>query len=188
MTNKLAIKWRWFLLVFVSGLFILVRAPHIRAHAELLAAQPAPGARLYRAPAQIRLTFTEPIGADSSLVVFRSNFRHVDGVEVTFDPNTPEQLAATLPALTPGVYTVQWTAVSADRDVIRGSYAFQVTGSLLDLVDRKTWLLVSSVSLFSVVLVFLAIRWRKLHPSFIVVLLILLPTLAGTRIRVRAHG
>ena len=163
MTSKLINKWCWFFLVFAGGLFILVRAPHARAHAELLAAQPAPGARLYRAPAQIRLTFNEPIGADSTLVVFSSSFRHVDGVQVTLDPNTPEQLAAMLPSLTPGVYTVQWTAVSADRDVISGSYAFQVTGSLLDLVDRKTWLLVSSASLFTVALVFLAIRWRRKH-------------------------
>lgn len=184
----MATPWRWFLLVFVSGLFILIGAPHIRAHAELLAAQPAPGSRLYRAPAQIQLTFNEPIGSNSTLVVFSSNFRHVNGVEVIFDPDTPEQLVATLPSLTPGVYTVQWTVVSADSDVISGSYAFQVTGSLLNLVDGRSWLLIGTVILFGIALVSLVIRWRKKHPTFIVVLLILLLTLPETPIHVRAHG
>jgi copper transport protein len=94
------------------------------AHSELLVAAPEPGAELTESPAEIRLTFSEPVGASSQIILLADGFQLVEGVTAQVDPARPEDLFAPLPALLPGVYTVQWTAASADEHAISGSYAF----------------------------------------------------------------
>lgn len=151
--------WRLWLVV-ASFLFILKVEP-ILAHAELVTAEPAPGARLYQSPSQVRLTFGEPVTPDSTIVLFGNNFQMINGIQMLHDATMPEQLAATVPALSPGQYTVQWQAVSVDGDVVSGSYAFNVTGSFLDAVNRDKWMPSSIIIIFGLLLIVGAIRWRR---------------------------
>lgn len=96
------------------------------AHSELVAAEPAPGAQLTASPAEIRLTFSEPVAASSRIVVMGENFQQVEGLVPQFNPEEPQVVYTPLPTLTEGVYTVQWTAASDDGHEISGSYSFSV--------------------------------------------------------------
>jgi len=99
------------------------------AHAELLASYPAPGARLASTPTEIRLTFSERIGASSRIQLFGPQFRPVRNVTSGLDLANPEQLRAFPPQLAPDIYTVEWSAASLDGHEVSGSYAFEVTGA-----------------------------------------------------------
>lgn len=150
------------LLILLVGSFLIVtRVMPIFAHAELVMAEPAPGTRLYRSPAQIRLTFGEPVAPNSTIVVFGNNFRAINGLQVLYNAATPAQLVATLPSLSPGQYTVQWKAVSVDGDIVSGSYAFSVTDSLIDAINRKEWLRGGMLAILGLTLVAGVIRWHK---------------------------
>jgi copper transport protein len=96
------------------------------AHAELVEAEPAPGAQLAAPPAEIRLTFSEPIEGKSNVIVLGEGFAPVDGIQPQLDTVRPQQLYASLPPLEPGTYTVQWSAVSEDGHEISGSYSFSI--------------------------------------------------------------
>src|SRR5258708_29131388 len=98
--------------------------PAAEAHAELLSSYPAPGARLDTTPTEIRLTFSERIGAASSVKLFGPNFRPVSGVSSGPDPASPELLRAFPPQLAPDIYTVEWDAASLDGHEVSGSFAF----------------------------------------------------------------
>ncbi len=97
------------------------------AHSELVAAEPAPGAQLAQSPAEIRLTFSEPVAASSQIVVMGENFQQVEGLVPQFNPEQPQVVYTPLPPLPEGIYTVQWVAVSNDGHEISGSYSFSVT-------------------------------------------------------------
>lgn len=96
----------------------------VAAHSELLGAVPAPGATLSRSPAEIRLTFSAPLAAGSTLQLFGAGFRPVSGVVARIDRQNAAQLVAVPPALSPGTYTVQWSSVAEDGDTLSGSYTF----------------------------------------------------------------
>ena len=118
---------------FVFGVLILLvqiqwKLRPASAHAELLAADPAPGAVLARSPPEIRLTFSEALRAGSTFVVFGEGFAQVPGFSPAIVTESPEQLVAAIPALAPGAYTVQWMAVTGDGHEVSGSYSFRVEG------------------------------------------------------------
>lgn len=115
-----------FLAAAVSSLWLVVVATPVAAHAELLAADPSPGAVLAASPAEVRLTFSEPLLAGSTLVIFGEGFAQVAGISPVIDAQAPEQIGAAMPALSPGAYTVQWKAVSFDLHEVSGSYSFGV--------------------------------------------------------------
>lgn len=108
----------------ILGLFIFTGLA--AAHSDLVAAEPAPGAQLAESPAEIRLTFNEPVAAASRIVLLAENFEPVDGLVPQFNPAQPEQVYTPLPQLAPGVYTVQWVAASSDGHEVSGSYSFSV--------------------------------------------------------------
>jgi methionine-rich copper-binding protein CopC len=140
------------LLAIVEGL----QPSKVLAHSELVTAVPAPGAALATVPAEIRLTFSEPLATGSTFQLFGENFLPVSGISAAIDPESPEQLVAAVPSLLPGDYTVQWTSVADDGDILSGSYSFTLlaeaqkgTGALvwitaaaggLALVIGLTWL------------------------------------------------
>lgn len=99
------------------------------AHAELRDATPAPGTVLNRSPDVIRLTFSEPIRAVSTFVVFNRAFETIPGIEPKLVLGNEEQLASTVPQLEAGIYTVQWNVVGLDGHPASGSYSFEVTRS-----------------------------------------------------------
>jgi methionine-rich copper-binding protein CopC len=97
----------------------------VLAHAELLSSQPAAGSTVPAGLAALTLTFSEPLGPGSGLVVFASQFQTVAGVTSTVAG--PVLSAAIAPPLAQGTYTVQWTAVSTDGHPVQGTYQFAVS-------------------------------------------------------------
>ena len=68
-------------------LLILSAAAHpAAAHTELVNADPAPGAQLAESPTEIRLTFSEPAGAASQIVLLADGFLHELHVHMGFHP------------------------------------------------------------------------------------------------------
>src|SRR6266540_1853250 len=113
------------------GSWLLAAAP-AAAHALVVGSNPQAGARIARAPAELRVAFSEavrPLGPGLTLQgpsggqVRLGPVRHPDG--------RPEVLAATLPTLGDGSYLAGWRIVSADDGHLEaGSFAFAVgTGS-----------------------------------------------------------
>lgn len=113
----------------------------VAAHTELVEAAPAPGAELSESPAEVRLTFSEPLDASSRVEVLSDSFALVDGQTLQFDPAAPLEIAAHLPPLPAGTYTVQWTAVSTDEHTLTGTYSFSVAPAKSLLSGRGVWLL-----------------------------------------------
>src|SRR6266540_5755460 len=108
------------------GGWLLAAAP-AAAHALVVGSNPQAGARVIRAPAELRVAFAEPVrplgqglrlqGPDGQVRL--GPVRHPDG--------RPQVLAATLPALADGAYLAGWRIVSADDGHLEaGSFAFAV--------------------------------------------------------------
>lgn len=114
----------WFLMGLVA--WAVWAANTVLAHSDLVAAEPEPGAQLADSPAEIRLTFSEPVTEGSRIVVLGENFAQVEGLVPQFNPAIPEQVYTPLPPLAPGVYTVQWAATSDDGHEVSGTYSFSV--------------------------------------------------------------
>jgi copper transport protein len=112
-------------LLCLAGLF---GVHHAWAHPQILRIEPPPDAQLASAPAAVRITFNEPLEALSTLALYDSRGRLVaDGGGR--DPGDPTRLTLALPRLSPGIYTVVWTAAGSDGHVVRGNVAFTVLGS-----------------------------------------------------------
>jgi copper transport protein len=99
------------------------------AHALLERSYPAAGASLSRAPHAMLLYFTEaPEPSLSTVSVLDSSGQIVPGVGTPAAvPGDAQELRATLPALSDGLYTVNWRTVSkVDGHVTGGSFAFGI--------------------------------------------------------------
>ncbi|MCI0395101.1 MAG: copper resistance protein CopC [Chloroflexi bacterium] len=163
-------KLTFFLAFFLLlGLLLGRRPGAANAHSELVAARPAPGEQLAAAPAEIRLTFNQPLAPGSTFVVFGAGFRQVPDLIGAIDPQAPEQLFAAVPALAPDTYTVQWTSVSNDGDTLSGSYSFRLAtapGSAEGAGFSGRWILAGALAV--VLLGFGAWHFRKkLHLPWI---------------------
>lgn len=95
------------------------------AHALLLRADPSPGARLRAAPAEIALTFSEPLNRDLStarIIYVRSQQR----VPATVTFTEPTVIVLRLAQrLSRGAYLVRWHSVSVlDGHTVNGSFGF----------------------------------------------------------------
>lgn len=135
--------WRWWALALglLAGLG-LVRS--VSAHAELLAAEPPPGAQLAGSPSIVRLTFNEPIDTSSRLTLRQRDFSLVAGVTSRLAPDGPNRLLAQLPVLAPGTYTVEYTVVSLDGHSLSGAYDFSVGAAATPTGDAAwRWLLLA---------------------------------------------
>lgn len=106
------------------------------AHDQLVSSTPENGQLLDTAPAEITLTFTEPVldsGMGSAIVVLDAN-----GTDWVAGPLTVNDTAVNAPLksdLPNGVYTVEWRVVSADGHPISAGFVFGV-GSGQTLVDE----------------------------------------------------
>lgn len=110
-----------FALIF-SG---IVAAGPCLAHAKLLSSSPADKAQLTQSPKTLTLKFSEA----AQLAVLK--LVH-DGAEIPVpldkEAKAGQSFTLTLPALAPGNYTVQWSAMAADDGhVTKGSFSFSIT-------------------------------------------------------------
>lgn len=97
------------------------------AHAWYLRSNPAADARLARAPAEIRVSFTEPPDLrGSELRVLAADGRRVDRADLRAT-DEPNGLSVSLETLGSGGYTVAWTVLSTvDGHTTRGTFVFAV--------------------------------------------------------------
>jgi copper transport protein len=102
--------------------------PRAWAHGVLRASDPADGAVIDQAPAEIRLSFTEaPELAFSSVKVLDGSGRSFGAGAVQPVAGDAETMTQAVPALPKGVYTVSWRIVSrVDGHLTAGSFAFGV--------------------------------------------------------------
>ncbi|MGE3622056.1 MAG: copper resistance protein CopC, partial [Acidimicrobiia bacterium] len=111
-------------LVAGIGLVALVPSP-AAAHATLVASDPADGARLDAAPAQVRLTFSERVSADlGGLQVVDAGGSRVDRGAVEVTGSVVE--VGLRPDLPDGTYVATYRIVSADGHPVRGGLVFSV--------------------------------------------------------------
>ncbi len=110
----------------LAALVALAAASAAAAHPLPKAASPAPNAVLAASPAEIRITYSEPLVAAFSGLELKGP----DGKAVALGASTVDhktQLAAPVKApLVAGTYTVDWHAVSTDTHHVAGHYSFQV--------------------------------------------------------------
>jgi LPXTG-motif cell wall-anchored protein len=98
----------------------------VLAHAGLVTSDPPAGGLLTTTPYTLTTTFDDELTPNgSSIVVENSSGAQVAQGTVSADDSHVQ--TAELPALPDGVYTVRWTAVSADDAAVeRGTYTFNV--------------------------------------------------------------
>lgn len=118
------------------ALLMLAASPPAAAHAQLLATDPADAAVLSAPPAEVTLTFNEPVRLVEDAV------RILDPAGSEVDVTTravDEQVFATLPAgLADGTYVVSWRVISADSHPVAGAFTFSVGAPSATPTDTAT--------------------------------------------------
>ena len=116
-------------LVAIAALaMVLAAAGTALGHAELVQSSPAADSRLSASPAEVTLTFSEPVElvGDDDVQVFNAK-----GDDVAAEPasNSAQARVVVVP-LTPnlpdGTYTVRYSIVSSDSHVVPGVFVFGV--------------------------------------------------------------
>ena len=107
------------------GATLILGAGQALAHAQLMRAEPAANASV-AAPTTIVLHFNEALEAKVSSV----KLTDIDGkalmTKASKAPDSKSLAVAPGAALTPGLYTVSWTAVGDDGHPMKGTYSFTV--------------------------------------------------------------
>ena len=97
------------------------------AHTHLVRATPAVDGTIHTAPSEVTLRFSEKLeSAFSSVVVRDSEGNQIDKGNAQLDKSDRRIMRVSLPPLAPGVYKVEWRAVSADTHKVEGDFTFRV--------------------------------------------------------------
>jgi methionine-rich copper-binding protein CopC len=97
------------------------------AHAHLVRATPAEGGTVKDAPTEVTLKFNERLEpAFSSAVIRDGAGKQVDKADAHVDKADRTVVRVSLPPRVPGVYTVEWRAMSSDSHKINGNFTFKV--------------------------------------------------------------
>ncbi len=97
------------------------------AHAHLVRATPAEGGTVRSAPNEVMLKFNERLeAAFSSAIIRDSAGKQVDKADAYVDKADRTVVRVSLPPLEPGVYTVEWRAMSSDTHKVNGNFTFRV--------------------------------------------------------------
>ncbi len=117
-------RHRWWIIIALLAATLLVSNLVVLAHANLLRAEPAPNSVLNKAPAEIRMWFSEPLEDQFSKINLRDKEGNILNTPPTvIDPDDPTQMSIIPGELPDGLYTVVWRALSsADGHPTLGSY------------------------------------------------------------------
>jgi methionine-rich copper-binding protein CopC len=97
------------------------------AHPRLVSAVPAVAGTVRSAPSEVTLRFNERLEAAFTSVVIRdSEGKQVDKGDAKLDKSDRKILRVSVPPLAPGMYKVEWHAMSADTHKIEGDFTFNV--------------------------------------------------------------
>jgi methionine-rich copper-binding protein CopC len=112
----------------IAILGVIAAAAHVEAHAFLVRAEPRVGSKVHKAPAEVRVWFSEAVRAGvSSIKVFDASGKQVDKKDTHSDRANPGILCVSLvPALTAGRYKVVWRVTSNDTHVTDGNFHFEI--------------------------------------------------------------
>jgi methionine-rich copper-binding protein CopC len=110
-----------------SAVLVLSGTMAAFAHAHLVRATPAVGSTVQAAPGEVALRFSEKLESKFSSVVVRDSAgKQVDKGDAAVDKADRMVIRVLLPPLEPGVYKVEWKAVSADTHKVNGDFTFKV--------------------------------------------------------------
>jgi methionine-rich copper-binding protein CopC len=100
-----------------------------QAHAFLDHADPRVGATVAKAPAQLRLWFTQDLVSAFCRVSVAGPPGFAGAGPAAPAPGDPRSLVVPLHGPTPpGVYTVRWRVLSVDTHTTEGDFSFRVVG------------------------------------------------------------
>jgi len=115
------------LMIAASAALSLSGAVAAFAHAHLVRATPAEGGTVKSAPNEVVLIFNEKLEpAFSSAIIRNSAGKQVDKADAHVDKADRTIVRVSVPPLDPGVYTVEWRAMSSDTHNINVNFMFRV--------------------------------------------------------------
>jgi copper resistance protein C len=96
------------------------------AHSLLLESSPAAGATLSEAPPQISLRFNNRIEKSLSSIRVLDERGAPRPVTMLVGEGAADRLIATVSALAPGAWRVEWQVLSTDGHIVNGRFSFRV--------------------------------------------------------------
>ena len=109
----------------LSAMVVAMVATAAMAHAFPESSDPAPGENLQTAPSEVAITFDDEVDPDGSSFEVKSEGGQVVGRgEVDLTVADRNVLRGDVDISAPGLYTVNWTALSIDGDSTHGSFTF----------------------------------------------------------------
>ena len=97
------------------------------AHAQLSRATPAVGGSVDTAPTEVALNFSEKLENTFSTVIVRDAMgKRVDKGDAHVDKTDRTLMKVPLESLMPGIYIVEWKALTADTHRTEGAFIFRV--------------------------------------------------------------
>ncbi|CAM5601344.1 Copper resistance protein CopC OS=Streptomyces alboniger OX=132473 GN=CP975_17305 PE=4 SV=1 [Streptomyces alboniger] len=125
-TRSTAALWRLVLVLLAAAGAFLAGAAPASAHAALTGSDPKQGAVVDKAPAQVKLTFSEKVAmSDGSVRVLDPAGKRVD-TEKTTDLGANTYGVKLRPGLPDGTFTVAYQVVSADSHPVAGAFTFSI--------------------------------------------------------------
>jgi methionine-rich copper-binding protein CopC len=115
------------IVLVASAALVLAGAVSAFAHAHLVRATPPAGGTVTAAPTEATLKFNEWLEPAFSAAIIRDAAgKQVDKADAHVDKADRDVVRVSLPPLEPGVYTVEWRAMSADTHNVNGNFTFRV--------------------------------------------------------------
>jgi len=112
--------------LITTAIFALLDIIAAFAHAQLVHADPPAGAVVASSPNQIMLNFSEKLEpAFSSIVVRNAVGKRVDNDDSYIDKYNAS-MRISLQPLAPGIYIVEWRALSVSTHRTEGAFVFRV--------------------------------------------------------------
>jgi len=113
-------------ILFALSMCLLMAAGPCFGHAKLTSSVPADNSQVASAPKVLMLTFNE--AATLAVLKLVSAGKEIP-IPLDKSSKPGREFTLSLPALAPGSYVVQWSAVAADDGhVTKGSFTFTITG------------------------------------------------------------
>lgn len=115
-------------LLSLTGLclfFVLLAVPTMFAHTHPMAMMPAADST-GSSPTSVMIHFSGPLEPKFSLVTVTDATGHVVNKDASVVAADAKSISLAMPTLAPGVYSVNWVAVSVDSHRSQGEYKFTV--------------------------------------------------------------